>query len=487
MPADLFHALDGRMLPESCGIRDAGGPLSLEALEARVRALVEELDALAVRVLALSADNGVEWVVADLACQARGCVLVPLPGFFSAAQVLHALRASGAQALLTDDAAMPARLGLAAREVSCTASPFSLYFFDRSSPVLMPPGTGKVSFTSGSTGQPKGVCLSNSRLLAQAGRLADAVGLERPRHLCVLPLCILLENLGGVYAPLLAGGEVLIPSAQELGTRGSRLEDSRRLLDFVFHSRPHTMILTAQLLFLLATAARQGWRPPASLRYLVVGGGKVAPELVLEARRHGIPAYEGYGLSECASLVSLNTADDDRVGSCGKPLRGLKVWTEEREIIVEGNLMLGYLGERETWQPECLRTGDLGRVDAEGFLHVDGRRKNLMISTYGRNISPEWVESELLKGPLLAQAVVFGDALPYCVALVLPRLAAPDSEIQEWIDEVNGGLPDYARVARWHRLTQGLSGDPELWSDNGRPRREAIARRYGQQIAELYR
>ena len=149
--------------------------------------------------------------------------------------------------------------------------------------------------------------------------------------------------------------------------------------------------------------------------------------------------------------------------------------------------MLGYVGELQSWYPKTIATGDIGHVDGNGFVHISGRSKNLLISSYGRNIAPEWVESELLATPLLADAVVYGDAQPYCVALVSPRdPATPDALIQTVINATNMRLPDYAQVQRWHRLPAMLATNPQLLTANGRPRRAAIAAAFAGELAALY-
>jgi long-subunit acyl-CoA synthetase (AMP-forming) len=176
-----------------------------------------------------------------------------------------------------------------------------------------------------------------------------------------------------------------------------------------------------QLLQLLIGAASQGWKVPSSLRFVAVGGSKVSQKLLQAAHQAGIPAFEGYGLSECASVVSLNAVAAHSTGSCGRPLPGLEVTLEQREIIVLGNAMLGYVNEPASWYLDSIATGDLGFFDDAGFLHIEGRKKNMLISSYGRNISPEWVESELLANPMLAEVILIGDARPYCVALIWLR------------------------------------------------------------------
>lgn len=468
-----------------------GSGWSREALAMRVEHVAAQLADAGLCTVALHLDNQPDWIVADLACQAAGICLVPLPTFFAPGQLRHVLESLPIDAVIGSDRsageplyAERLRTGPEIRIGNARL----VHLEPAREPLGLPPGTGKVTFTSGSTGQPKGVCLSNEQLGLQAEALARAVALEQPRHLCLMPLSTLLENVAGVYAPLLSGGEVIVPPLAEVGLNGSSSLDSRRMLHAIGRHRPNSLILTPQLLQVLVAAARAGWTPPDSLRFVAVGGARVPNGLVESAHALGLPAYEGYGLSECASVVSLNTPVAARPGSCGRPLPHLRVELIDGEIHVGGNAMLGYAGDPGSWGQETIATGDLGSLDAEGFLHIEGRRKNLLISSYGRNISPEWVESELLADGSLADCVVFGDARPWCVALVSPRSESQSDEaIEASIRRCNEALPDYARIRGWQRLPETLGHSSGLTTDNGRPRRAAIHSRYAALIDALYR
>ena len=132
-------------------------------------------------------------------------------------------------------------------------------------------------------------------------------------------------------------------------------------------------------------------------------------------------------------------------------------------------------------------TGDLGHVDADGFLHITGRRKNVLVSSFGRNISPEWAETELLASGLFRQCVVVGEARPFCAALVYCQShAITNTAVQAAIDILNATLPDYARIVRWQRLTEPLTVENGLLTANGRLRRDAIATRFHTTIAQFY-
>jgi long-subunit acyl-CoA synthetase (AMP-forming) len=223
---------------------------------------------------------------------------------------------------------------------------------------------------------------------------------------------------------------------------------------------------------------------PRCLRFVAVGGARVSPALIERARALGLPVYEGYGLTECASVVALNTPEADRRGSVGQPLPhvGVRI-AEDGEIAVSGTGFLGYVGQPFS-EPEFL-TGDLGRLDADGFLHVEGRRKHVLITSFGRNVAPEWPEAELLAGAALAQAAVFGEGRPQLCAVLVPAPAASDAAIAEQVGAANARLPDYARIGQWVRAETPFAPQNGLATANGRVRRDAVWERYRERFDAL--
>ena len=445
---------------DAVALHDGAHRLSYGALLARTHDTAERWRAQGVRVLASQLDNGIEWIVADLAALAAGIVHVPLPLFFSAAQRTHALSASGADALHAVDAAgLPRTTPLAAA----------------SAPTLHP-GTAKITFTSGTTGTPKGVCLAATTMFDVAQSLADVLApLRVERHLCALPLAVLLENVAGVYAPLLAGARVVVPPLASVGLEGSSRFDPQRLDAAVAGCGAHSVIVLPQMLRAWTAWRHANHGGAASLRLVAAGGASVGAANLLAARAVGLPAYEGYGLSEGASVQTLNVPGADRPGSAGcvLPHARLRI-TTEGEIEVSGSLMLGYLGgpAAPAWWP----SGDLGLIDGDGFLNVRGRRSNVLITAFGRNVAPEWVEAQLQSQPAIAQAVVFGNDAPALSAVLWPaRAELPDGALERAVQFANAALPDYARVAHWVRARAPFDEAHGMATANGRPRRAAIA------------
>ncbi len=184
-------------------------------------------------------------------------------------------------------------------------------------------------------------------------------------------------------------------------------------------------------------------------------------------------------------MVALNLPSDPP-GGVGRVLPHLRVELSARgEILVDGPRLPGYLGA-PALPDGPLPTGDIGRLDADGRLHVTGRLKHQIITSFGRNVSPEWPEAELLASPAVAQVVVFGEARPTLAAVIVPRGDLPDAALDAAVAAANARLPDYARIGVYLRADSPFSPANGLATDNGRVRRDAVWTCYGERIAELY-
>jgi long-subunit acyl-CoA synthetase (AMP-forming) len=294
-----------------------------------------------------------------------------------------------------------------------------------------------------------------------------------------MPLPTLLENISGIHAALRAGATCVVPSLSESGMTFGAL-DPQRLLRTLLRTQPESIVLVPELLRLLVRAAQGGMSLPASLKFIAVGGAAVSASLLDEAADVGLPVFEGYGLSECGSVVCLNTPEHQRRGSVGRPLPHVQVSLDSTgQIVVKGALMSGYLGDPASLQPTAIRTGDLGEWDEEGFLYVRGRTRNIFITSLGRNVSPEWVESELSHEPVIRHAIAFGEAQAEITALVSPtKPDVPTEAIQAAVERANARLPAHARIGKWVRMAEPPSFSNGLLTANGRVRREQALARY---------
>ncbi|OOG14361.1 AMP-binding protein [Pseudomonas sp. C9] len=430
-----------------------------------------------VKVVALALDNGVEAMLWDLAALFEGLTCVTLPPFFSPAQRKHCLEQSQAERVIAGPSLHDELQAAGYQKVG----EFWRRTFSGSN--RMHEDTAKLTFTSGTTGTPKGVCLSAESILRVTRELDLASSPTNPQHhLALLPLAILLENIG-CYAALYAGATLSLPSQKSLGMQGASGVDVQQLLACLASRSPQSLILVPQLLLVLVSAAEQKAFDPQHLRFAAVGGARTSEDLLQRAQRVGVPVYEGYGLSECASVVCLSQPKARRLGSVGRPLPHVTIRLDsDGEVLIKGATLLGYLGEAPhtaEWWP----SGDLGEFDADGFLYIKGRRKHQFVTSFGRNVNPEWVEAELTQRRHIAQAFVYGEAMPHNHALLWPHRAdCTDEQLAAAVAQTNEALPDYAQVHHWTRLTQPFTPTNCLLTANGRPRRDAIVERYLAQL-----
>lgn len=428
---------------EKIALKDAKHSVCYGDLINEVKRKSEKLEQ--VSVLAIALDNSVDWVLWDLAALYAKIPCVPIPPFFTEEQRNHAFASAGVSHVISDD---------------------GLIQIGKNQSNLLHDKTAKVTFTSGTTGTPKGVCLSQEAIENVAKSLVEVIGTEFVGiHLCTLPLAVLLENVAGVYAALIAGCTVHIPSLREFGDNYSNLNALTK------NTQATSVILVSEILRLLLSQIHQDGASK-NLKFVAVGGSKVDTSLITTARALGLPVYEGYGLSECGSVVSLNTPSHDKVGTVGQILPHIDVEISNNQIKIKQPPFLGYVGKKSEG---LFNTGDIGQIDDDGFLSVSGRSKNVLITSYGRNIAPEWIEGIFLMQSSIAQIIVYGDAQPYLSALIVPFSCTVD--IEETVKTVNNNLPDYAQIKEFQTVPPFTIEGGTL-TGTGRPRREEILKQY---------
>jgi long-chain acyl-CoA synthetase len=254
-----------------------------------------------------------------------------------------------------------------------------------------------------------------------------------------------------------------------------------------------------------------------NIRECVTGAAPIAPEILEFFYACGVPVMEGYGMTETSTSATVNRPSENRFrfGSVGKPMSGVEVKiADDGEVLLKGpNIFQGYYkneeATRSTLEDGWLHTGDLGRLDEDGFLFITGRKKDIIITAGGKNITPANLENGLKQNRWISQAVVIGDRRPYLVALITldpeeaPALAAQlgleDSspaamaeneqvraEVQKAIDEVNSHVGPVEQIKRFLILDHDLSQETGELTPTLKVKRNVVHEKYADVVDELY-
>jgi long-subunit acyl-CoA synthetase (AMP-forming) len=462
-------------------VSDQHDRMSRRELFAAVAGLAADLEGQP-QTVGIYAPNGLAWVIAQLACALGGKIVVPLPAFFSPAQLGHVVRDASVGLILASG--QPAALAL---QSGVPTNVIDIRRMGAGLPVV--DGFGQIIYTSGSTGQPKGVRHESGQIAWSAAALGSATAaVATDSYLSVLPLPLLLETICSIFIPTLLGAYVHFDTglADQVG-RG----DATGIAKAFETHRPTMSVLVPQLLkHWVAELQAVGQTAPPSLRFVAVGGAPVPKQVANAAWSLGIPVHEGYGLSECCSVVAVNRPGERRPGTVGRPLNGLSVSIDNGEIVVDGpSVTDGYLGQEPAHGP--WRTGDLGAIDRDGFVTVHGRKDSLLVTSFGRNVSPEWIETMLLADQRIGFCTVAGHSEPYLTALLIPSAQgtawfakATSTEILEVLSDLCSDAPEYAVPRACVVVSFAEALNNQLLS-NGRPIRKNVGKFVRERAAAL--
>ena len=417
---------------------------------------------------------------------------------------------------------------------------------------ITPDDVATIIYTSGTTGEPKGVVLTHAAIVSN---IVGADALVSPHDgdeaLSFLPLCHALERTV-VYLYLYKG--VTIAFAESLDTLRRDLVTVRPTImtgvPRVFeklHARTMEAVEQApafrRALFNWALGvgkARSGaelagqtpsaWtrlqhtladrllskvreRMGGRLRFVVSGGAALSRTVAEFLFAVGIPVLEGYGLTETAPVLAVNPERAPRLGTVGKALPGVELRiAEDGEILAKGpNLMRGYYNNpeatAEVMTDGWFHTGDIGQLDEDGYLAITDRKKELLVTSGGKNIAPQPIEQRLKADPLVAEAVVVGDGRPYVAALIVPdgpaltaKVGAAESPdlgalvaredvhalFDTAVQRVNAGLPRFEQLKRFTLLPTEFSVESGELTPTLKVKRRVVADRWGSEIEGLY-
>ncbi|MEU9146258.1 AMP-dependent synthetase/ligase [Streptomyces sp. NPDC048349] len=510
--------------------------------------------------VAVLAETRPQWTYTHFGVLAAGAVLVPVYPTAGEEELVWVLSDSAAVVVVCDDAAQAARVeGL--REhlpalravVGMDALPGlpqapEAELLARAADVA-PEADASIVYTSGTTGLPKGCRLTHGNLGAiQDATLPLVKGGPGDSTYLYLPLAHLLAQLIQ-FTTLLEGGELCyfggrienvlaelsevrpthLPSVPRLfeklhsvvlslaeaedGGR-ERLEEAVRLGVLAAEGRlpqerREEYEAAEKSLYSLVRGAFGG-----RLKWALTGGAPIAPATLDLLRACGIAVYEGYGMTESGGVISLNHPDAVRYGTVGRPIAGCEVRiAPDGEVLARGPMVFpGYhADERATaaaLDPDgWLHTGDLGELDADGYLRITGRKKEIVITSAGKNLTPTEVEFAIQRSRYVSRAVMIGDRRPYPVALItldaeeveawaaregLDLGAAPAAHpavralIETAVAQANATVSRPARVRAFHVLPEDFTIAAGTLTPTLKLRRRQVAERYAAEIEGLY-
>ena len=454
----VFDALEHHSIarPDAIAFQDDKTSVTWSELVDRVANLSAKL-ADAPKTIGIALAGGVDYVIVDLAITLTGRRQVPLPFFFSKEQNAHILFDAQIGAVIAYDAAMFAAL------------PHLVVIDPAVSGAKVTPlpkyqgGAERVIYTSGSSGKPKGVIIGDRQLNASLAALTPLVrATPHDRHLSILPLPQLLEQICGIFIPILAGAETTFRFEATKALFGAPLEPFIEAFETI---NPTTSLLAPAVLGRWVSDLKaNGKKAPDSLRFVAVGGAPSSPDLINEAFNLGIPVCEGYGLSECCAVVAMNRPGESVAGTVGHVLDGLNVVIEGGEITVSGpTVMVGYLNSEAA--PERWYTGDLGHFE-NNRLVIDGRKDALLVTGSGRNISPEWVEQRVNADPkITSSALSIRDSDGALVLIIAVAVPVGPQDILPYLTD----MPEYAQP---HEVIIVSPTEPNFLFPVGTPNRK---------------
>lgn len=411
-------------------------------------------------------------------------------------------------------------------------------------------------YTSGTTGDPKGVMLSHGNFMSQVETVAPMFPItERDICMSFLPLSHVYERTVD-YVFLYRGAQI------------NYVESIERVPNQLAEIRPTIMVSVPRLyersyIKIIAKVQQDGgarrrlfewalrvgrsvreaeWRGERAspfakgqyvvararifskvmerlggrLRFTISGGAPLAKEVGEFFDIVGLPILQGYGLTESSPVIAVNTLQHNRIGSVGRVAPGVEVHiAPDGEILARGaNIMLGYWQQpaataeavdREGW----LHTGDVGYLDGDGYLYITDRKKDIIVTSGGKNVAPQPIEGRLGATPFIQQAVVVGDKYPYLTALVVPNFenlapalaavglgeadresmaAHPETErlVGLAVKDVNADLAIHERIRRFTLLSREFSLEEGELTPTMKIRRRVVAERHRDAIERMY-
>lgn len=524
-------------------------------------------------------NNCPEWVIMDAAVLSLGAISVPIYPTNTAAQAKYILHHSDARAIAVEgkeqldkvlsysnelpklkhiivfhplDSPMPvSSTNILPLDELCRTGEKTPYskFYDCLR-LIRPQDLATIVYTSGTTGDPKGVMLTHENILENCKASASVLPVDRQdQTLSFLPLSHTFERTCGFYTMLFLGARVAF--AESIAKVVQNLKEVSptilicvpRILEKI-HNRVYEQIFqkpkiiqrlffrairTARekpqkglfhslerkiynVLFFKKIRARLGGR----IRFLFSGGAALSSKVAEFFQTAGLTVLQGYGLTETSPVISVNRYEKNKIGTVGLPLPGIEVkLATDGEILVKGpSVMEGYFkDEKATAQAfdneGFFHTGDIGNIDQDGYISITDRKKEIIITSGGKKITPQGLENQLIETPLIEQACIVGEGRKYLSVLLVPNFDVLKKKVEplgiknknpeelikypealrlynDIINNLNAELASFQTIKKFILLAKEFSMENDEITPTLKLRRKTIAQHYASVIETMY-
>ena len=388
-----------------------------------------------------------------------------------------------------------------------------------------------IIYTSGTTGNPKGVVLTHKSImhnLIGASELISDFNLKNERFISFLPLSHSYERMAGLYFPILIGAEIYFCSSTDKllteikEVKPTILSAVPRLYENIFtkiksqvkksnfiisnllrksflnietETKKINFIEKLLIMFFLRFILKRKVLGifGNKIKVLISGGAALNPTVGFFFKKLGISLLQGYGQTEASPLISCNRKNNNNPNTVGRAVKNVNVKISNYgEILVSGdNLMLGYWKLKkltnETIKNGWLHTGDLGKIDDEGRIIITGRKKELIVTSGGENISSQRIENMFLNFEEISHAIIFGDGKPFLIALIRVSDEHKNVNLKRLIENLNKNLNTIEKIRKFILMDIEPTYENGLMTQTMKIKKEKVFLRYKNQIDSLYR
>ncbi|CAN5628828.1 AMP-dependent synthetase/ligase [soil metagenome] len=471
--------------------------------------------------VAILAGNLPEWSICDIGAIAAGGVGVGIYPTSSAEQCDYVIKHSDAEFVIVDSVSQFEKINALSggfakvKKILCiedgsysdflefgrTKRSEFLPLIETAARAAEPDDIAIMVYTSGTTGQPKGAMLSHRYILNSVESLRQAVPVfDTDTAISYLPGCHVAERISGIYNRLYNGAPAYF------------VEDLSKLYSYMLEIKP-TVFASLPRFFekihakVVGEAGTSDVETQAvkdafggNIRLLTSGGAPLPQEIADFFERHDLPILQAYGLTENI-CVAFNTVAEHKFGTVGKPMPMTEVKiAADGEILVKSEMMFsGYYKDPEKTvemfnEDGWLKTGDLGEQDADGFLKITGRKKEIIVLSSGKNVAPALVENFVKESHLISHCYLHGDGRSYCVALITINQTEAAGFCREQIDGLVGQIVEKAnsrvsgpeKIKKFFILDDDFSAEREEITPTMKLKRNVVATNYKSILEKLY-